>query len=56
MNSFIDCHVSYKNKTCCLGVNFDGLPDTTKTSPIMMQNKPLNLKFLTPKTYTIIII
>jgi hypothetical protein len=46
-----------KFKKRCLGVNFDGLFDTIGTSPIMMQNKTLNLKILTltPKTYTLII-
>jgi len=56
MNSSIDCHVSYKNKTCYSCVNFDGLPNTTRTSPILMQSKSLGMNILTPKTYNIIII
>jgi hypothetical protein len=36
-----------KFKRCCLGVNYDYMFDTTRTSPIMMQNKILDLKTLT---------
>jgi hypothetical protein len=35
-----------KFKRHYIGVNVDGLPNTTETSPIMMQNKTLDLKTL----------
>jgi hypothetical protein len=48
-----------KFKRCCLGVNFHCMFDTTRTSPIMMQNKISDLKALTltltSKIYTLFI-
>jgi hypothetical protein len=38
-----------KLKKQCSNINFDGLFDTFTTSPIMMQNKKLDLKTLTLK-------